>query len=199
MTNNNKDQQRVAAEEQELNGQHTEALETDEPGAEPAVDEQKELETVRAERDRYLDQLQRSVAEFTNYRRRSEQERAQLVPIVRRDVLLQFLPVMDDLERAMAQIPEDKWSDGWVTGLVMIESKFRNLLERADVTPIDPVGEPFDPSRHEAVATEPGTDGSTVVEVYQKGYAIGDVLIRPAMVKTGAPQDEDGETPRAEA
>ncbi|MDQ4043936.1 MAG: nucleotide exchange factor GrpE [Chloroflexota bacterium] len=206
MTNNKKDQQQVAAEEQELNGQNAEdqkasgqQAEAPETETEPAVDEQDELETVRTERDRYLDQLQRSVAEFTNYRRRSEQERAQLVPIVRRDVLAQFLPVMDDLERAMAQIPEDKRADGWVTGLAMIESKFRNVMERADVTPIDPVGEPFDPSRHEAVATEPGTDGSTVVEVYQKGYAIGDVLIRPAMVKTGAPKDSGGETPRADA
>lgn len=195
MTNNKNDEQRLTADEQELNGQEAEAPKADETDG--GTEQQDELETVRAERDRYLDQLQRSVAEFTNYRRRTEQERTQLVPMVRRDVLAQFLPVLDDFERAMAQIPEDKRADGWVAGLGMIESKFRNVLERADVKPIDPVGEPFDPSRHESVATEPGTSGSTVVEVYQKGYSIGNTLIRPAMVKTGDPVNGEESKPDA--
>lgn len=201
VTDNTNDQQRLAEDEQQLVDQRDEEQTADgqEPEAGTEDAEQEDIETVRAERDRYLDQLQRSVAEFANYRRRSEQERAQLVPIVRRDLLANFLPVMDDLERAMAQVPEDKRDDGWVTGMAMIETKFRNVLERADVQVVDPLGEPFDPSRHEAVATEPGTDGSTVVEVYQKGYAIGDVLIRPAMVKTGATQDAGRSASRADA
>lgn len=144
-----------------------------------------ELETLRAERDSYLDQLQRSVAEFANYRRRNEQERAQLVPVVRRDLLAQFLPIVDDFERALAQVPDDERETGWMTGIAMIETKLKGLLERAGVTAIDPAGEPFDPSRHEAVASDPGSSGQTVVEVYQKGYAIGDMLVRPAMVRTG--------------
>ena len=185
MTKTNKDEQQLS-DDQQLHDQQ-EDLEAE---AESADDAGNDIATIREERDRYLDQLQRSVAEFTNFRRRSEQERAQLVPVVRRDVLAQFLPVLDDFERAMEQVPDNQKEDGWVKGLTMIENKFRGVLERADVAPIDPVGEPFDPSRHEAVATEPGTDGSTVVEVYQKGYAIGDMLIRPAMVKTGsAPAD----------
>lgn len=158
-----------------------------------------ELETLRAERDSYLDQLQRSVAEFANYRRRNEQERAQLVPVVRRDLLAQFLPIVDDFERALAQVPDDERETGWMTGITMIESKLKGLLERAGVTAIDPAGEPFDPSRHEAVASDPGSSGQTVVEVYQKGYAIGDVLIRPAMVKTGATEDAERPASRADA
>lgn len=144
-----------------------------------------EMETARAERDSYLDQLQRTAAEFANYRRRSDQERAQLVPMVRRDVIAQFLPVIDDFERALSLIPDDEQSKSWVAGLQMIDTKFRGILERADAKIIDPIGEPFDPSRHEAVASEPGSSNSTVIEVYQKGYAIGDMLVRPAMVKTG--------------
>jgi molecular chaperone GrpE len=146
-----------------------------------------ELETARAERDSYLDQLQRTAAEFANYRRRSDQERAQLVPMVRKDVVAQFLPVIDDFERALSLIPDDEQSTSWVSGLQMIDTKFRGILERVDAKIIDPIGEPFDPSRHEAVASEPGTSNSTVVEVYQKGYALGDMLVRPAMVKTGDP------------
>lgn len=189
--NQNRDEQQLTGDEQEFNGQQAVTEETDDDDAMEAEETQDELETTRAERDRYLDQLQRSVAEFANYRRRSEQERAQVVPMVRSDVLAQFLPVLDDFERAMAQVPEDKREDTWIVGLAMIESKFRNVLERSGVRTIDPAGEPFDPAMHESVASDPGSDGSTVVEVYQKGYAIGDVLIRPAMVKTGDPQDAD--------
>jgi molecular chaperone GrpE len=195
--NQNRDEQQLTGDEHELNGQQATTEETDDSDAVEVEETQDELETTRAERDRYLDQLQRSVAEFANYRRRSEQERAQLVPMVRRDVLAQFLPVLDDFERAMAQVPEDRREDTWIVGLAMIESKFRNVLERSDVRAIDPTGEPFDPAMHESVASDPGTSGSTVVEVYQKGYAIGDVLIRPAMVKTGDPQPDDMHVPNA--
>ncbi len=151
------------------------------------ADQSNELEAVLAERDSYLDQLQRTAAEFANYRRRTEQERAQLVPRVRSDVVAMFLPVIDDFERALALIPDDEQSKSWVAGLQMIDTKFRSILDRVDAKIIDPVGEPFDPSQHEAVASDPGTSNSTVVEVYQKGYAIGDMLVRPAIVKTGDP------------
>lgn len=152
-----------------------------------ATEELDELAQVRAERDRYLDQLQRSVAEFTNYRRRNDQERGNLVALVRKDVLAQFIPVIDDFDRALGHLPEDDKENGWVMGFTMINTKLRSILERSGVEEVDPVDEPFDPSQHEAVSTEPGTSGSNVVEVYQKGYRIGDVLIRPAMVKTGDP------------
>lgn len=191
VTNPNTNGQKFTGEDQDL-----EAVEQEDAvdqGEDEIVeeDEASELERVQAERDSYLDQLQRSVAEFANFRRRTEQERAQLASVVRKDVLAQFLPIIDDFERAMEQVPEDEKSNSWVTGLAMIESKFRNVLERSDVQAIDPVGQPFDPSKHEAVATDPGTDGSTVVEVYQKGYSIGDMLVRPAMVKTGDPEKID--------
>lgn len=168
------------AEPSEFDSQPENQADSDSEG-----EEQSELERLQAERDNYFDQLQRSVAEFANYRRRNDQERSQLVSFVRKDVISQFLPVIDDFDRALSQIPDDDKSAGWSTGLTMIETKFKNILERCDVKAIDPVGEAFDPSRHEAVATEPGTSGSVVTAVYQKGYMIGDMLVRPAMVMTG--------------
>jgi molecular chaperone GrpE len=182
VTNQHKNDQHLVEDEAARDGAES-------ADAQPAEETElvDELETARAERDSYLDQLQRTAAEFANYRRRSEQERAQLVPRVRGEVVAQFLPVIDDFERALSHIPDDEQSKGWVSGLQMIDNKFRGILERVDARIIDPVGEPFDPSRHEAVASEPGTSNSTVVEVYQKGYAIGDMLVRPAMVKTGDP------------
>lgn len=143
------------------------------------------LSVVMAERDEFLDQLQRSRAEFANFRRRNDQERAMLRQVVGRDVLSQFLPVIDDLDRALAAIPESERGSGWVTGVSMIQSKLNGTVERLGVARIDALHQPFDPAFHEAVATEPGSSGSHVVEIYQNGYTLGDVLVRPAMVKTG--------------
>lgn len=138
-----------------------------------------------AERDEYLDQLQRSRAEFVNFRRRSDQERAQLRDFVARDISSHFIPVIDDFERAMTMAPSDPDDAKFVQGVEMIHAKLKSVFDRLGVTKIEAVGQPFDPALHEAVASEPGTSGSTVVEVYQNGYRIGDTLVRPAMVKTG--------------
>lgn len=148
-----------------------------------------------AERDEYLDQLQRSRAEFANFRRRNDQERTMLRQLASRDVLAQFLPVIDDLDRALAAIPEQERGSGWVIGVSLIQSKLNGTVERLGITKIDAVGKPFDPARHEAVSTEPGSSGNTVVEVYQSGYQLGDLLVRPAMVKTGDADDASGTEP----
>ena len=168
---------------------------TDADGTE-AVDQ---LRQVTAERDEYLDQLQRSRAEFINFRRRTEQERTLLRPLVTRDILAQFLPVVDDIQRALAAIPPEECESGWVKGVAMIETKLGGILERSGVTLVEALGQPFDPAVHESVATDPGTDGSTVVEVYQPGYKVRDLLLRPAMVKTGAAPTIDTTTPGTEA
>ncbi len=177
----------------ELEEQEDDGLEAEE--TEP-VDE---LAQVTAERDDYLDQLQRSRAEFLNFKRRSELERSQLRQFVSRDVLAQFLPVIDDLERALSSIPEEERVNGWVQGVSLIQTKLHATTERLGVTKIDALGQPFDPSIHEAVATEPGSTGSTVVEVYQNGYRIGDQLVRPAMVKTGDPIEPENDIPEFDA
>jgi len=168
-------------------------------GDAPVTDEEPSDEdrmtAIVAERDEYLDQLQRSRAEFANFRRRNDQERAMLRQLVSRDVLAQFLPVIDDLDRALSAIPEQERSSGWVKGIMLIQSKLNATVERMGVTRIDALNKPFDPALHEAVSTEPGTSGDTVVEVYQSGYQLGDILVRPAMVKTGdAPSDGASDT-----
>jgi len=168
-------------------------------GEAPITDEEPSDEdrmtAIIAERDEYLDQLQRSRAEFANFRRRNDQERAMLRQLVSRDVLAQFLPVIDDLDRALGAIPEQERSSGWVKGIMLIQSKLNATVERMGVTRIDALNKPFDPALHEAVSTEPGTSGDTVVEVYQSGYQLGDILVRPAMVKTGdAPSEGTADT-----
>lgn len=159
-------------------------------------DAQQVIEKLMAQRDDYLEQLQRSRAEFINFRRRTEQEKTRLGEMFTSNTLAQFLPVIDDFDRAVEHVPEDMKKNGWIEGILMIQAKLRGLLERAGVTEVDGINAPFDPAVHEAVATEPGSRGEVVVEVYQKGYKIGDTLLRAAMVKTGDPV---AETENAEA
>ncbi|HVL22970.1 MAG TPA: nucleotide exchange factor GrpE [Thermomicrobiales bacterium] len=151
----------------------------------PETDLAAELARVTEERDGYFDQLQRSRAEFVNFRKRTDQERLKLAEIFTAETLKQFLPVLDDFERAIEAVPESDKASGWVAGISLIQQKLSGILERAGVQAVDSLNQPFDPAVHEAVATEPGTSGQTVVEVYQKGYKLGDTLLRAAMVKTG--------------
>lgn len=168
MTETNQTQQAEQADETPTNGT-----------------ERNELASVTAERDSYLDQLQRSVAEFANYRRRVEQERVRARELATKNILTQLLPVMDDIQRALANVPEDQAATSWVQGVQFIEKKLIGLLEREGVSPIEAHGQPFDPEFHEAVATEDGSTQNVVVEVYQTGYKQGEQVLRPAMVKVG--------------
>jgi molecular chaperone GrpE len=138
-----------------------------------------------AERDSYLDQLQRVAAEFANYRRRTENEREQDRKRAARDLLVQLAPIADDFERALNNIPATEAESSWVEGVRLIERKLEALLERADVHKIEALGVPFDPAVHEAVIQDPDNTESIVVEVYQNGYTLGNQLLRPAMVRVG--------------
>lgn len=149
------------------------------------LDAQDMVDQLAAERDEYLDQLQRSRAEFINYRKRTDAEKRRLGEMFTANTLTQFLPVVDDFDRAMSAVPEDEQDTGWVNGITMIQAKLNTLLQKAGVNEVPGVNAPFDPAMHEAVAVEPGSSGDTVVEVYQKGYRLGETLLWPAMVKTG--------------
>ncbi len=151
------------------------------------------------ERDDYLDQLQRSRAEFINFRRRTDAERAALRPRVTADVVAAFLPVVDDFDRAMEAIPDADRETGWVKGVEMIQAKLASTLERLGVTRVESLGQPFDPSVHEAIGTQPGSSGNTVVQVYQDGYRLGDLLVRAAMVMTGDPDTADAQAQESTA
>jgi molecular chaperone GrpE len=148
------------------------------------------IEKLVAQRDEYLDQLQRSRAEFINYRKRTDAEKLRLGELFTANTIGRFLPVIDDWDRAMAAVPENEHDDNWFKGIQMIQTKFHQLLEGAGVQEVNGVGSAFDPSIHEAVSVEPGTNGEYVVEVYQKGYKLGDTILRAAMVKTGDAPEE---------
>ncbi len=184
----------MANNDQNLNEEEFEqdVEETEEFGDVELEDQDQIIEKLIAQRDDYLDQLQRSRAEFINFRKRTETEKLRLGEMFTASTIGKFLPVIDDWDRAMAAVPENEHDDSWFKGIQMIQGKFHQLLDGAGVKEVDGVGSPFDPAIHESVATEPGSRGDTVVEVYQKGYKLGDTLLRAAMVKTGnAPEEFD--------
>lgn len=127
---------------------------------------------------------QRTAADFANYRRRTEQDREQTLGLANEMLLLKLLAVVDDLDRALAQMPRELAHLGWIEGLWLVERKFRSLLGSEGVTPIDAQGKAFDPREHEAVMheeTSSAPDGSVTAEL-QKGYRIRDRVLRPALV-----------------
>jgi molecular chaperone GrpE len=138
-----------------------------------------------AERDSYLDQLQRVAAEYANFRRRTENDRVQDRKNAARELLSQLAPIADDFERALNNVPSDLENESWVEGVRLIEKKLEGVLERADVRKIDALGQAFDPAIHEAVAQDPDNSQNLVVEVYQNGYTLGNQLLRPVMVRVG--------------
>lgn len=132
-----------------------------------------------------LDGWQRALAEFQNYRKRVERDRAAEQAAMKGDLIKKVLPVLDDLERALQNRPGD---DAWVSGIELIQRKLQALLEAEGVTRMEVEGSAFDPNFHEAIAQEPvdGAESGRVVAVLQHGYMLGDRVIRPAQVRVSA-------------
>lgn len=156
------------------------------PGALSAEVDQlrQQLEAAQQEAAEMRGNWQRNAADFANYRRRTEQEREQMLGIANEVLLARTLTIVDDLDRAIANIPPELADVGWVNGVVAIDRKFDQLLASEGLTPIEAVGKLFDPHEHEAVVQEERSDvpEGTVVAELQRGYRIRDRVLRPAMV-----------------
>jgi len=140
---------------------------------------------------------QRAQADFINFKRRAEQERSELVRLANSTLILNLLPVLDDLERALDNVSERLAGLTWVDGIVLIYRKLKAILEGHGLAEIKAVGEPFDPNLHEAVLYGPGEAGK-VIEELQKGYTLYDRVLRPTMVKVGKEEEETAEEEREE-
>ncbi len=148
---------------------------------------QARIEQLEKEAAEYKDQWLRATADYRNFKRRTDQERAELIRSASAGLLLKLLPVMDDLERAMSSVTPDVENTQWYGGFKLIPQKLQTVLESEGVTPIEAAGQEFDPTMHEAVIYEEGGDGDTpkVTAELQKGYKLRDRVLRPAMVKVG--------------
>lgn len=157
--------------------------------AEVETDLDKLLEDTKRERDEYLELAQRTKADFENYRKRMAAEVQAAAGRGRSEVIREVVPVLDDLERALAAAgiepaAEATPDEPLAQGVLLVFRSLRDTLARNGIEPVDPRGERFDPQWHEALSTQPadGAEPGTVLEVVQKGYRLGDQLIRPARV-----------------
>lgn len=145
------------------------------------------LEEEQKKSAEYLDSWQRSRADFVNLKRRTEIERNNLSAEARERIILKILPIVDDFERALQTLPEDLKNAPWISGVTLIEKKLKTLLDQEGIAEIPAEGQEFDPRFHDAVQRDEESEGEkdVVAAVYQKGYKLGDRVIRPAVVKVG--------------
>jgi molecular chaperone GrpE len=143
-----------------------------------------ELDAAQAQAAEHLASLQRTAADFANFRRRTTEDRERELGLASESLLRKLLAVADDFDRALDHIPADLKAVGWIEGIVLLDRKLRALLESEGVTPIDALGKPFDPREHEAIASvsAPGRPDGEVVSEAQRGYRVRDRVLRPAMV-----------------
>jgi molecular chaperone GrpE len=150
--------------------------------------DENELEKLRAEVQTNLDGWQRSRAEFANYKRRTQQEIAESKQRGALEALGKILPVLDDFDRALSNVPAEFQGHAWVNGANLILKNMQKVLDEYAIEVIDPVGQEFNPNLHEAIGTEDSSDyASGIVTVtLQKGYKSGDKVLRPALVKVAS-------------
>jgi molecular chaperone GrpE len=156
------------------------------------VEEQgKQLETLQKETASLTDQLQRKQAEFDNYRKRVDRERTEFYQHGRREVLLEMLSVLDNFERAMKSAAINDDSAAFRQGVELIYKQFKDTLTKFGIEPIEAVGKAFDPHLHEAVTIEQTADyeANTILAEFQKGYKLGNHLLRPSQVKVAAAEE----------
>ncbi|HEX2623184.1 MAG TPA: nucleotide exchange factor GrpE [Phototrophicaceae bacterium] len=143
------------------------------------------ISEVQSKLEEYLAGWQRTRAEFANYKKRTEREMSESRQKGVLEALEKVLPIIDDFERAMGNVPAEFKDHPWMNGVSLMLKKFEKLLGEHEVTVLDPVGQPFDPSRHEAIGMDDSdtTESGHVTVTLQKGYVSGDKVLRPALVR----------------
>ncbi len=152
---------------------------------------EEQLAALEAERDEHLNDLKRVAAEFENYRKRAARDQESLVARAHERLVKELLPVLDDLERALAAAEEHEEAT-LEEGVRLVHRELADALAREGLAEIETNGV-FDPHVHEALLSQPSNqDVGSVLEVVQKGYRLGDRVLRPARVVVAAPREDDG-------
>ena len=150
------------------------------------LEAQSECEQLKARAAENLDGWQRARAEFANYKRRVDAERAELAASAGAEALKRVLPAVDDFERAMQTLSDDLQDNPWLNGVLIVQRKLNAALEQSGISPIatNP-GDAFDPNVHEAITHEDSDQFTSqqIIGEVQRGYRLGDRVLRPAMVR----------------
>jgi len=150
---------------------------------------QQTLTEEKAKAEKYLANWQRAQADYINFKKRSEQEKEDAKQFSNGVLIVSLLPVLDDMERALASIPAKMAHQTWVDGMRLILRKFQVVLEAQGVSQIKAVGQQFDPELHEAVMRAPGEE-EVVIKELQKGYKLKDRVIRASKVVVGQGEEQ---------
>ena len=165
------------------------AEEVSEETEKPIKEKTKKTKKKKDERDEKIeelsDKLLRQMAEFDNFRKRTEKEKSAMYEIGAKDIIEKLLPVVDNFERGLTAVPEEQKEDAFVTGMEMIYKQIMTMLEGVGVKPIEAVGQEFNPDLHNAVmhVEDESVGDNVVVEEFQKGYTYRDSVVRYSMVK----------------
>ena len=164
-----------------------ETVATEETTAKPTKEKKKnkkdaEIEKLKAELEAKNDLLLRTAAEFDNFKKRTERERLSIAEFAKANVIKELLPILDNIDRAAAL--EDKTSADYIKGIELIVKQLEGLSLNLGISEVAQVGDAFDPNCHEAVmhTMDENLGENVIAQVLQKGYKIGDTVIRPAMV-----------------
>jgi molecular chaperone GrpE len=174
-------------EDQEVEEAKAEAVEEElENGDQAKIETEelmKRLEESEAKVAEHLEGWQRAQADFINYKNRVQRDQELMKSMMKGDIIKKFLPVLDDLERALQNRPPD--SGAWIGGIELIHKKLKSVLESEGVRRIEAEGQLFDPNFHEAISHEPSETVASghVIAIVQNGYVLGDRVIRPALVR----------------
>lgn len=173
------------ATEEEAVGKETNSEDTEEPKKKKLFEKKNKKDKKDEQIADLTDKLTRHMAEFDNYRKRTEKEKSAMYEIGAKDVVEKILPIVDNFERGLQSVPEEKKDDPFVDGMDKIYKQMMSTLEGIGVKPIEAVGQEFDPNFHNAVMhVEDGSVGENiVVEELQKGYTYKGFVVRHSMVK----------------
>jgi molecular chaperone GrpE len=148
-----------------------------------------ELKQVKSEKQEYLDGWQRAKADLVNYKKRSEEDKKDFIKYANEDFILEILPVIENFEQAFKNKEVwEKIDKNWTTGIEFIYNQLKKVLEEKGVLEINPMGQEFDPNIHhsiEIIEIEDKKDDGKILEVVQKGYKLGEKIIKHPNVKVG--------------
>lgn len=178
----------LAAVEMERETEATEQPEAATETAAPEADLAQQLAVAQAETADFRDRWLRTQAEFANARKRMDKERTELYTMATTEIVKKLLPIIDDFDRAMGVVPDEISGNNWFDGMELVQRKLAGVLEAVNVTTIDAVGQPFDPNYHEAISQDDSDEYESghVCRELQKGYKIGDRVLRPSLVSVAS-------------
>ena len=174
-----------ASEEQEAETEEQTEDQTEEKASKKFFGKKDKKDKKDEKIEELTDRLTRQMAEFDNFRKRTEKEKSQMYEVGAKDIIEKILPVVDNLERGLDAVTEEKKEETFLQGMEKVYKQFLTVLESMDVKPIEAVGNPFDPNFHNAVmhVEDENFGENEVAEEFQKGYMYRDSVVRHSMVK----------------